>query len=1275
MSTQRLLVIDDDPNIRNLCHRILAKEYDVQSATSCAQGRELLGMLRFDLVLLDLNLPDGQGLDVLRSIRESNQEIPVIVITGHGTMQVVIDALHSGAQGFLIKPFAPFDLRRAVERVLEQQQLRAENARLAARLPLLEISKALMSETNPERLAQLVLDTVQRELAADRVSLMLLDDEGQNLTIAAAVGLDEEIISEVKILRGTSLAGHVAQTGQAVVIPGDGLGRPPVPESMLRGIPGSALCVPLLYRGDTIGVLNASRPSGAASFTQDDLDLTLILGGQIAVALENARLFEQAAYEIAERKATEEALRVSEARYRTLFETADDAIFILADGRILTNNPKTEEMFGYTKEQLRGQLPQMLSPKTQPNGRDSNEWGAELVLQTQAGYPQRFDWQHQRADGTLFDVEVSLNRIDIAGQEYVQAIVRDITERLQTAEALRRERDFVAAITDTVGALVVVLDDEGHILRFNQACEQTTGYAFAEVKGKHVWDLLLPPKGVEPVKTVFGELRAGRFPGHYENEWITKDGERRLIAWTNTALTDGEGTVEYVIGTGIDITERRHAQEALQASEDRYRFLFESASVSLWEEDIGPLRRALDDLKSQGVTDLGRYLDENPDFFRQAAAMIEILDVNETTVRMLGTDDKTPFLGPLIDTMSPEAIPTLREDIIAIAEGRPYFEKESTAQTMHGVHMDTVIMSSIPEPNALHGTMIVGMLDVTQRKQAEEALRRSTERLGILHEIDQGILAARSPDAIADATLSKVRQLIPCQRATISVIDPISDESITLAVDTDRETAVLPGTRVSHAAINDQIAGLGEGRIAWWNVPLDQGGAFAQVYAEGIRTFASVPLLVQDQLIGTLNLGLADRETFTDEHTEIAFQIADQLAIAIQQARLYEQVESHAQELEQRVKERTAELQAMYDVIAIASQPLDLDAVLDQSLKRVLKATGSAIGSIHLLDSSGETLRLTASQGIPQELGTQLAELPIDEGLVSRVITQGHALVLPDISTEPLLAHASVPGPLAYVGVPMDANGRTLGVLSILWETTQAPLGLEVIALITSLTSRVASVVESSQLRLLAEQGAVLRERQRLARELHDSVTQSLYSLNLLATTGQRALAENDTERVGRYFGWMSETSQQALKEMRLLIYELRPPVLEQDGLVSALQQRLDAVEGRAGVETRLIVEGDDQVPMWCEEAFYRIAMEALNNALKHAEATAVTIELTLQECLVELRITDNGQGFDLGRAEDSGGMGLAVMQERADEISADLQVASEPGQGTQITVSVSCEQ
>lgn len=136
---------------------------------------------------------------------------------------------------------------------------------------------------------------------------------------------------------------------------------------------------------------------------------------------------------------------------------------------------------------------------------------------------------------------------------YAQALV----SRYRRIERdLRRERNFSASILSTAGALVVVLDRQGRIIDFNHACEQTTGYAFAEVKGVPFWDRFLVPEEIDAVKEVFSELRAGRFPNTYENYWLTKEGERRLISWSNTALLDSAGAVEYVIGTGIDITER-----------------------------------------------------------------------------------------------------------------------------------------------------------------------------------------------------------------------------------------------------------------------------------------------------------------------------------------------------------------------------------------------------------------------------------------------------------------------------------------------------------------------------------------------------------------------------------------------------------------------------------------------------------------------------------------------------------------------------------------------
>ncbi len=147
----------------------------------------------------------------------------------------------------------------------------------------------------------------------------------------------------------------------------------------------------------------------------------------------------------------------------------------------------------------------------------------------------------------------------------------DIVEQKETSETLKKERDFIAAVLSTAGMLVVVLDRDGRIVRFNRACERLTGYSFEEIKGKPFWDLFLIPEEVEPVKAVFADLRAGQFPNEHENFWVTKDGGRRLIKWSNTSLLDIEGSVDYVIGTGVDITEQRRGEEEIKTLNERLK--------------------------------------------------------------------------------------------------------------------------------------------------------------------------------------------------------------------------------------------------------------------------------------------------------------------------------------------------------------------------------------------------------------------------------------------------------------------------------------------------------------------------------------------------------------------------------------------------------------------------------------------------------------------------------------------------------------------------------
>jgi len=200
---------------------------------------------------------------------------------------------------------------------------------------------------------------------------------------------------------------------------------------------------------------------------------------------------------------------------------------------------------------------------------------------------------------------------------------------------------------------------------------------------------------------------------------------------------------------------------------------------------------------------------------------------------------------------------------------------------------------------------------------------------------------------------------------------------------------------------------------------------------------------------------------------------------------------------------------------------------------------------------------------------------------------------------------------------------------------------------------------------------AVTAERNRLARALHDSVTQSLYSLTLLAAGWQRLAKNGKLDSIDESLGEIGEVAQQALKEMRLLVYELRPPVLEEEGLLGAIHHRLGAVEKRAGIEARLEAEDVLDLPSEVEAVLYYIVVEALNNALKHAQATSVTVRLFSANEKVTLEIADDGQGFDLSTIGESRGLGLVSMQERADQLGASLSIDSAPDKGTRVKVEV----
>jgi signal transduction histidine kinase len=383
-------------------------------------------------------------------------------------------------------------------------------------------------------------------------------------------------------------------------------------------------------------------------------------------------------------------------------------------------------------------------------------------------------------------------------------------------------------------------------------------------------------------------------------------------------------------------------------------------------------------------------------------------------------------------------------------------------------------------------------------------------------------------------------------------------------------------------------------------------------------------------------------------------------------------LQKRTHELAQRVKELSA-LNRIAQVMATAA---DLRQTLGAAAETVADLFDARSTLFSVPDYEDAELQIVS--GFERTSGTYGATtiaFSLDETPYTRqVLEQGQPLVLPDL---PALSLA--PSVQAFVSerdlqtmlfVPLRARGAIIGTLAVGSDQTGRTFTADEVALAETIASDVAVALENVRLAEQAQAAAVDAERQRLARELHDSVTQSLYSVTLLANGWGTMAAQGRLEDPAASFRQISGVGQQALREMRLLIHQLRPPILEEVGLVGALQQRLEAVEHRAGIEARLLTEGEvEDLPDEIEEQLFHIAQEALNNALRHADAPEVTVRIEARPAEIRLSVADNGQGFVTG--QDSAGLGRVTMMERTEAVGGRLTIDSQPGQGTMVEVTV----
>jgi signal transduction histidine kinase len=365
---------------------------------------------------------------------------------------------------------------------------------------------------------------------------------------------------------------------------------------------------------------------------------------------------------------------------------------------------------------------------------------------------------------------------------------------------------------------------------------------------------------------------------------------------------------------------------------------------------------------------------------------------------------------------------------------------------------------------------------------------------------------------------------------------------------------------------------------------------------------------------------------------------------------------------------------AMSDVVLAIAGELRLDAVLDRLVHAARELVDARYAALGIPDEDGTEFDQFLHAGMSDDLVPQLGPLPRTHGMLGAMLSDPRPFRTDDITTDPRFrgwwpdAH---PRMRSFLGVPIVAKGDIIGAF-YLTEKEGAPGfvdGDEKV--ITVLAAHAAIAIENARLFEASRELSVIEERNRLARELHDAMTQNLFSLSLTAEAAG-GLIRTDPGRAEAEIDRVRQLARETQAELRSLVFELRPPRLEADGLVATVGKDLDVLGRAHGLKVDLQLHGRLELASTVEMELYRIVQEALNNAVRHAGAESITVGVDADDGTVTITVRDDGVGFDpAARAIRERRLGLTSMRERAESLGGEFIVETAPGAGTTVRVEV----
>jgi PAS domain S-box-containing protein len=761
------------------------------------------------------------------------------------------------------------------------------------------------------------------------------------------------------------------------------------------------------------------------------------------------------------------------------------------------------------------------------------------------------------------------------------------------------------------------------------------------------------------MRALYAHLSGDTARFEVEYRVVCLGGDLRWVHSRGIAQRDERGQPQRMVGSHRDVGERkrqedriRETQDIIRRNEERFRDMIEHGSdlITLVDGD-------------------GLITYQSPSVQRTLGyAVEELIGLNVT--ELMHPDDRMP----LVERMR-------QHDSAAMGTS---FTEQARVRTKDGNFRWVEVIGAMRE-SAVGRQLVLNSRDITDRVEAtlllEREVAKRTRELQTLLTINRTVSSTLDLSSLLETILDTAGAVVEYDVVKLFELDESARKlrllkhrghhtqeelrafaawdlnAFDLQVINGRKPTIIRDTEAEFAKAGDVRA------IS------NRGNAISR-----IRSWMCLPLIVRDRVLGVMTFDNSQAGYYTEQMANIAMAFASQAAAAIENARLYS-----AEQMRLKVAE------AMREQIRLLNSSVTRDDVFKHVLQQVAGAMQADGAAIYELDGRTQLLESRDSHGLAQIGGVsmvaQLGAWQIGRAVADRqvrAVDVAALAVTPDgLETDhvTLVKQLSDKGRFNWVvTIPLISDKEVYGGIVLCYRDKRRRND-EDLSLAATIGYQSALGIENARLREEAAKSAIANERYRLARELHDSVSQALYGISLGARTA-RQIASSESPRATDAIEYVLSLAEGGLAEMRALILELRPESLTTEGLVVVLQKQMAALSARHkfGLSTRFCEE-PATLPIQHKEALYRITMEATQNIIKHAQASNVAVDMSVETEAtgrrnVVIALSDDGQGFD-AKKHFAGHMGLVNMRERAEGAGGVFQIDSVPGTGTQIRVSI----